>query len=55
LADDVYDGVFQKLLIKENNEQAKVIYDDSLRGWEAVQFKANKLFMAVVEWFITHL
>lgn len=55
LADDVYDGVFGKLVIKDAKNPDTILYDDSLRGWEAVKFRAYKVLMAVVEWFIKNL
>lgn len=55
LADDVYDGVFSKLVITDVKDTKQVLYEDSLTGLEAVQFKAKKLLLAVVEWFVKNL
>lgn len=55
LADDVYDGVFSKLIIKADNDQGAILYDDRLSGWAAFKFRAKNYFMAVVGWFISHL
>ncbi|WP_456107087.1 glycoside hydrolase [Pelosinus propionicus] len=57
LADDVYDGVFEKLIITENTgaETEKTLFDSRLQGFDAVKFKIGKLWEALINWFITKL
>jgi len=57
LADDVYDGVFEKLTITENTgaEKEKILFDSSLQGFDAVIFKAKQLWESMIHWFITNL
>lgn len=56
LADDVYDGVFEQLLITENTgaEKENVLFDGRLQGLEAVKGKAVSLWETVINWFIRH-
>lgn len=56
LADDVYDGVFEQLIITENTGQKaeRILFDSRLQGFEAVQYKIKKLWDAVINWFVTH-
>lgn len=57
LADDVYDGVFEKLMITENTgaDQEKVLFDGGLQGLEAVKAKILHLWEALLNVFITKL
>lgn len=57
LADDVYDGVFEKLMITENTgaEKEKVLFDSSLQGFDAVKIKVKQLWESMIHWFITNL
>lgn len=57
LADDVYDGVFEKLTITENTgtEKEKVLFDGRMQGFDAVKYKAKRLWEAIIDWFIVHL
>ncbi len=57
LADDVYDGVFEKLVITENtgNEKEKVLFDSSLKGLDRLIFKGKQLWEALINWFIVTL
>lgn len=54
LADDVYDGVFEKLIITENtgSEKEKILFDSQLQGIDAVKFKVKQLWEALINWFI---
>lgn len=56
LADDVYDGVFEKLIIKTNThddeKDDKVLYSTELTGWDGVKFKVNQKWEAVLGWFL---
>ena len=36
LADDVYDGVFEDLVIVDMDKEDEVIYMNKLQGWELV-------------------
>lgn len=57
LADDVYDGVFEKLLITENSgaEQEKILFDGRLQGFDAFKLKWKQRWETLIDWFITHL
>ncbi len=57
LADDVYDGVFAKLMITENTgaEKEKILFDGRLQGFSAVKYKIKGLWEALINWFIVHL
>ncbi len=57
LADDVYDGVFEKLIITENTgkEKENVLFDSSPQGYEAAALKAKQYWLALVNWFVTNL
>ncbi|MPM76247.1 hypothetical protein SDC9_123244 [bioreactor metagenome] len=57
LADDVYDGVFESLVIKEIADagQGKTLYSDKLGGFEAFRHQIKKTWDSVVNWFIVHL
>jgi len=57
LADDVYDGVFEKLVITTNTgaEKEKVLYSSGLQGFDAVVFKAKKFLSGLIDWFVANL
>lgn len=57
LADDVYDGVFEKLIITENMgaEKEKILFDSSMQGFDAAKFTVKQLWEALINWFIVHL
>lgn len=57
LADDVYDGVFEKLIITENTgaEKEKVLFDSRPQGIEAVTLRVKQLWSALIDWFVTNL
>ncbi|MBP2643578.1 MAG: hypothetical protein H6Q67_1465 [Firmicutes bacterium] len=57
LADDVYDGVFEQLIITENTgaENEKILFDSRLQGWDAFKFKVQKLWETLINWFIAYL
>lgn len=52
VADDVYDGVFGKLVIEEENQ---MIYDGRLPEFEKVLDALNDKWNAVLNWFIKNL
>ncbi|MPM52816.1 hypothetical protein SDC9_99579 [bioreactor metagenome] len=57
LADDVYDGVFEKLIITENRGAAKeaILFDGGPQGYDAVKFKVKKLWDSLINWFVVNL
>ena len=57
LADDIYDGVFQKIIIKENTGSDKegILFDGGLKGLAAATFLAENKWEQVVTWFVTYL
>jgi len=57
LADDVYDGVFEELMITENTgaEKEKILFDSRLQGVDAVKFKVRQLWESLINWFIVKL
>lgn len=57
LADDVYDGVFEKLIITENtgSDTEKIIFDGQLQGIDALQIRIRKAWEALINWFIVNL
>lgn len=54
LTDDIYDGVFVDFEITENTgaEEENVLYDNKLHGLDLVLFWIEKIWNAVVNWFI---
>ena len=57
LADDVYDGVFEKLIITENSgaEKGKILFDSRMQGLDAFKFQMKQLWEALINWFIVNL
>ena len=57
LADDVYDGVFENLVIKDIPAEGagKILYSDQLSGLEAFKYQVKKTWDYVINWFIVHL
>ena len=56
LADDVYDGVFEQLLITTNTgaSQETVIFEDKLDMYDAYMLKLKKSWESLLDIFITH-
>ncbi|HML35760.1 MULTISPECIES: glycoside hydrolase [Sporomusa] len=54
LADDVYDGVFEQLVIMENTgaEQEAVVFDSRRKGFDGMIFKAKQYWNIVLDWFM---
>ena len=52
VADDVYDGVFKNLAIKENDQ---TVFDNSLHGGEKLLDTAGTEFNKILNWFIENL
>lgn len=60
LTDDIYDGVFEKIVITENNsvfgdEKGKVIYDNCFHGKELIFFRIKEIWKDILNWFIKTL
>lgn len=57
LADDVYDGVFEKLIITENTgaEKERIIFDGKLQGLDGLKFTIKKYWEILINWFIVNL
>lgn len=57
LSDDVYDGVFEKLVITENTgaEKEKILFDNRIQGFENLQFKVKQLWENIINWFVVNL
>ena len=55
LADDVYDGVFERLIITTPlGSKDGAIYSTELTGLDKWKFDANQKWEAVLGWFLTH-
>lgn len=55
LADDVYDGVFERLIITTPlGSKDSPIYSTELTGLDKWKFDANQKWEAVLGWFLTH-
>lgn len=54
LVDDVYDGVFEKMVITENTgaDRERILFDSSLEGLGAVRFKLNRIWEAILSFFV---
>ena len=52
-ADDVYDGVFEKVSVTD--DRGTVLYEDVLHGWDAVRRRTTQVWDAVIDWFVTYL
>lgn len=57
LADDIYDGVFEKIIVKENTGSDKegILFDGGLNGLAAAAFWAENKWAQIVTWFVTYL
>jgi len=53
IADDVYDGVFKEIDIKDMN--GNILYSNVLRGKDKVVYSMKNYFNKVVNWFIINL
>ena len=57
LADDVYDGVFERIIIRENTGKAavddeKVLFTTEYSGWEKFLFQVNQKWESVLGFFL---
>ncbi|HHV64841.1 MAG TPA: glycoside hydrolase [Peptococcaceae bacterium] len=55
LADDVYDGVFEDLVITETDDEKKILYINKLQGIELVKEMALQRWNKILDWFIENL
>lgn len=55
IADDVYDGVFEDLLIKDLNDVNKVLYENRIKGFDKIINQTKEGWMKVINWFIKNL
>lgn len=54
IADDVYDGVFENLVIR-NIEDNSILFDNQLHGLDKAIFNMNTTWNHVINWFINTL
>lgn len=55
LADDVYDGVFEHLIITSHKDgKESLIYSSELTGLDKWRFDANQKWESVLGWFLKH-
>lgn len=55
LADDVYDGVFEKLVITNHGKtDGTPLYTTELKGFEKWKFVINQKWESVLGWFLRH-
>lgn len=54
IADDVYDGVFENLVIR-NIEDNSILYDNQLHGLDKAIFNINTTWNHIINWFINSL
>ena len=56
LADDVYDAVFEKLVITANtgkkDDEEKQLFSTELAGWDKFVFRARETWESVLFWFL---
>ena len=58
LADDVYDGVFEKVKISTLPDEegvSGIVYDNLLHGFSKVSFLVSEKWGALIDWFIKYL
>jgi hypothetical protein len=55
LADDVYDGVFEKVKITDVDDKAKILYDNNYTGWTKVRFELQKVWEKILNFALTYL
>jgi len=55
LADDVYDGVFEDLVISEIGNGKEILYRNKLQGSELIKEKAIQRWNKILNWFIKNL
>lgn len=55
IEDDVYDGVFEELLIRELDESNDILYEHRLNGLDLIVNKIESMWTKVINWFIKNL
>ncbi|TWH47698.1 glycoside hydrolase [Sporomusa sp. KB1] len=57
LADDVYDGVFDKLIISENTgaKDERILFDSKLDGFDNIKHTVKQLWEALIDFFVKYL
>lgn len=55
LTDDVYDAVFEELVITKVNDEAAILYDNRLTGTRKTKNSIKEFTHALVNWFIKNL
>lgn len=55
IADDVYDGVFEDIVIRDIDKDNEVIYMNKLQGKELVLAGIKRRWNSIVNWFISNL
>lgn len=55
LLDDVYDGVFENLYLREYGDSNRILFDQRLDGLEKFQNQITLISGKVVDWFIENL
>ncbi|MFT4107654.1 MAG: glycoside hydrolase [Lacrimispora sp.] len=53
IADDVYDGVFEDIVIRDGN--GNPLYDNSLKGYQKLLRETGEVWNRVINWFIRTL
>ncbi|WP_346914038.1 glycoside hydrolase [Clostridium sp.] len=53
IADDVYDGVFEKFRITDANDNE--LYDSSLKGVDSIIYSLRNFTEKIIDWFIKYL
>ena len=54
LADDVYDGRFQKLTVSADPQGEVVLYTTEYQGWEKFRARAREKFEDLLDWFMKY-
>jgi len=55
LADDVYDGVFEKLYISSDENGKQVVFDQRFQGFDKFKQSVTGVWDSIVNWFIKYL
>ena len=59
LADDVYDGVFDKLIVTANTGQSpdkeQVLFSAELTGWDKMKLRISENWEKILGWFLRYL
>lgn len=55
IADNVYDGVFENLLIKNTDQDEKILYHNKLEGFDKVLSDLENGWNNLINWFIENL